>query len=155
MAQSYPVNPDTSFESFLLNDENAQKLAFGKIYSLSNLVPMNYTKIALDCASGVLTYAPVREQINMLNFFTDFSRINDENTFNYQSITLKDLLKKCIDYYKVDVLGVPAFSCPLGVVTELKQYANSSYDHNLGSGVAQIYWIAKINWFVIPGSLYS
>lgn len=151
---AYPLNPDTSFESFILTDEAAVKAAFGgKTYSVADLVPMNYSKILAALKAGTLTYAPIRHYINM-DWSNAYTVISDEEGYNLQSKSLRSALLNLLSYWQTDLLGVAPFQCPMGVVTEMKNDVifKDTFDTDFNGTIKTT---IKINWFVIPGSLYS
>lgn len=152
----YPINPDTAVESFILTDYETQKAYLGTQYNVSQLVPINYTKVALACFSGVLSYAPLRELIYM-SFPFKSSEISDEATNDYQSINLKEAFDQALKYWAQDLLGVPPLQCPLGVVTEIQTNVVGlpSGANEPAGGLFNIVTKLKIEWYVIPGSLYS
>lgn len=152
----YPINPDTAVESFILTNYETQKAYLGTQYNVSQLVPINYTKVALACASGALTYAPLRELVYMSEPYKA-SEISWEDGNDYQSENLKAALVSALNYWETDLLGVPPLRCPLGVVTEMQTNVigqPSGTDAPEG-GRFNIVTKLKIEWYVIPGSLYS
>jgi hypothetical protein len=154
MSLQYPLNPDTSFESFTLTDEVAQKAIFGKTFSPNDLVPMNYQKIMLACKAGTLTYAPLRE------FSSIQSNVNDvgstESGFKTQSIQLRSTLLQLLSYWNTAIALVAPFQCPLGIVTDIQQTnAFLRYDVDSDQWIYNVQHTIKVNWFVVPGSLYS
>ena len=153
MSLNYPLNPDTSFESFFLTDPKDVFAAFGQNYSQTQLVPMNYQKIMQGCVSGALTYAPVRE----LCFISDpfkYQDISSEDSNELQSINLKDLLIQAYSYWKTNLLNVPVFQCVGGVVVEITQQILPD-STAIPTGVFYIETKFKINWLVIAGSFYA
>lgn len=152
---SYPLNPDTSFESFILYDEGAVKFFIGKEYSIADLVPMNYQKIIADANAfpQLLSFTPLRE-ISFIAGPHPAGDINVEATLLLQSVALKNNLGRAYQYYSSQIVPNPNLKCPLGVVTEMQEEILGP--HNLaGSDVFYIRYKLKINWFVIPGSPFS
>lgn len=152
---SYPLSPDTSFESFLIYDEGLVDFFLKGPYSVSDLVPMNYAKIMADAYSAfpVLSFSPIREisYIQGPNIATD---INNESGFRIQSTALRNNLSRAFQYYANQIVTNLNLQCPLGVVTEMQEEILGP--HNLaGTDVFYIRYKLKINWFVIPGSLFS
>ena len=153
----YPINPDTVVESFILTDYKAQEAYLGARYNIKDLVPLNYTKVAIACASTALTYAPLREYIHMSTNEYKPTPISNETANNYQSINLKNAFVEILNYWKTDLLGVPVFQCPMGVITEIQTNVITTASGTavpLG-GFFNIVTKLKVEWFVIPGSLYS
>jgi hypothetical protein len=153
---AYPLNPDTSFESFILTDEAAQKAIFGKTYGPSDLVPMNYQKILMACKAGTLSYAPLREfQCVAANL--DINTFDTESASLIQSQYLRFTMLSLLSYWNTKLALIAPFQCPLGIVTEMK--TNSAFQNfdPLDPSIIYLYTMVsfKINWFVIPGSLYS
>lgn len=153
----YPINPDTAVESFILTDYPTQEAYLGRSYNINELVPINYTKVTLACVNGVLTYAPLREYLHITTNPLKANEISNETANDYQSINLKDALFEILKYWKTDLLGVPPLQCPLGVITEMTTNVipnASGTDFPTGNRF-NIVTKLKIEWYVIPGSLYS
>jgi len=152
---SYPLSPDTSFESFLIYDEGLVDFFLKGPYSVSDLVPMDYSKIMKDAYSAfpVLPFAPLRE-ISYIQGPSSATNINNETGLLIQSTALKNNLARAYQYYTSQIVINPNLKCPLGVATEMQEEILGP--HNLaGSDVFYIRYKLKINWFVIPGSLFS
>ena len=150
--QSYPVNPDLSFESFLITTTADQQAVFGTTYNQNELTPINYQKIMEACLAGTLTQAPVREFTYISDPY-DYTRIDNETSFNYQSINLKNALVEIYTYWKLDLLLVPPLQCPMGVVTEIRQEMSQD---GTGAGLFHIVTTLKVNWLTIASkSIYA
>jgi hypothetical protein len=151
MSLQYPINPDTSFESFVVTNEAAQIAALGRSYGINELLPVNYTKImnALydDEIPGNL--APIREFL-FISVSLPRYEINDEISFTNQTETFVDILIKIRDYWQ-EIALKPPFRIPLGVITEIKE----EVIHDT-RGVDSFHIInkVKINWFALPGNDY-
>lgn len=153
----YPINPDTTVESFILTDDETQKNYFGKIYNISELVPMNYRKIFTAAYAGVpmaLTYAPLRQYVH-IRTPKPFADVSDETTNDFQSKNLLNALTELGNYWKTDLAGVPAFQCPMGVVTEIKTEVEADPNYLANPAYFYIKTTIKVVWFVVPGSLFS
>lgn len=153
----YPINPDTAVESFILTDYKTQVDYLGRSYNIKELVPINYTKVALACAADVLTYAPLREYLHITPNPQKANEISNERANDYQSLNLKNALAEILQYWESDLLGVPVFQCPMGVITEITTNVipnASGTDFPTGNRF-NIVTKLKIEWYVIPGSLYS
>ena len=150
--QSYPVNPDTSFESFLITTNADQQLVFGRTYNQNELTPINYQKVMEAALIPSPIVAPVRE-FSYISDAHDYTRIDQETTFNYQSINLKNALAALYNYWKTDLLLVPVFQCPMGVVTEIRQEMSQD---GTGAGFFHIVTTLKVNWLTIASkSIYA
>jgi hypothetical protein len=148
MSLNYPLNPDTSFESFFLTKDSDVVAALGQTFTQNQLAPMNYQKVMDACISGALTYAPVREFVH-ISVPHVTGRIGAEVTFNFQSINLKNVLVEAYNYWKVDLLGVSPFQCVGGVVSEITtRILTDSAAIPVGDSF-QIETKLKINWLVV------
>ena len=148
MSLNYPLNPDTSFESFFLTNDADVLTALGQTFTQNQLVPMNYQKVMNACISGALTYAPVREFVGISAPFL-YGRINTESTFNIQSINLKDVLVQAYNYWKIDLLGVAPFQCVGGVVSEITTRILTDSTLVPAGDTFQVETKLKINWLVV------
>lgn len=151
MAQSYPVNPDTSFESFIITSEAEQKFVFGKAYGIGDLVPVDYQKLMNGAWFNTYGNATPLREFSHISSQVDVSLLDDENAELYQSSNLKALLARVYQYWFSFVLAAP-FKFPLGVVTDMKQNIISK------DTLTERYVIVdtiKITWFTIPGSTFA
>lgn len=148
----YPINPDTTVESFIITNVDTQKAYLGRVYNINELVPINYTKVALACLTGALPeYAPLREIVHISETKIR-DEFNEEVVRNIQGGNLRKAFQNLLSYWETDLLGVPPLQCPLGVVTEI---TTQVVQNNDGPEFFNVINTFKVVWYVIPGSLYS
>jgi hypothetical protein len=158
MSLNYPLNPDTSFESFFLSDLNEVQAVFGETYSQNELVPFNYQKLMLDYITGTIDSIPVRQLVCISNPIK-WDEISDESTYKNQSKILGKSLGSAYTYWYSKLLLIPVFQCPGGVVTEIKTVilpCSKQTDPLDEVDMYQIQITLKINWLTIASkSIYA
>lgn len=152
MSLNYPLNPDTSFESFFFTDDAKVLLAFGKTYTQNQLVPVNYQKIMLRAVGGFLfENLPVREFVSIYTpeLFTD---INASAISDVQQAAFAAALTNLYNYWDLKLLNGVKTKIVGGMVTEMTTQVVAE---PLSIGTAnefQIVTTFKINWFVLPNN---
>lgn len=149
----YPVNPDTSVESFLLINSEYQINNLEQTYNLSQLVPLNYRKI-MDPAiiEEPIAYVPLRELIYLTSPAYTADEITNEYSNFFQSSSLLIAFQQASNYYNVLMKD---FQIGAGVVTEIKtDLVTQALEGTTKFGVC-IQHKLKIEWFVVPGSTFS
>lgn len=147
MALNYPANQDTTIESWTLTTDADQLVAFGKIYGIGELLPVNYNNILTELLSLGIPYAPIREYV-YTQAQSSRSRLNDEDGNLIQSNALASAMIELYEYWKNEIL--PNFGYPLGVVTLMS--SEVLQDNEVAPAVAQFHLVIKlkIQWFKTP-----
>ena len=155
MSLNYPLDPDRSFESFLITTSADQQAVFGQVFSQNELVPMNYNKILQACVGGTLTYSPLREIIYVSDTNT-FRFFRMESINNAQGTALKNAFIEAYNYWQRSLLLIPQFQCPMGIVTEIVSTLLSDSSIPQITNTFQLQIKLKINWLTIPEkSIYA
>jgi len=155
MSLNYPLNPDTSFESFFFTDDAKVKLAFGETYSQSELVPINYQKIMLAVVSGALSQnVPVREFVSI--YSPELSPdINASSLTNVQQFAFTAAITDLYNYWDIKLLNAGITKIVGGMVTEMTTKVVPAPLAIPADDVFQIVTTFKINWFVKPNNQFA
>jgi hypothetical protein len=146
MALNYPLNPDTSFESWFLTNETEVIGDLGKSYNQNELVPINYARLMDAYIQGDIAYIPVREFVYISPAF-DFNDINDEASNLNQSTAYGECLYQAYNYWKDRLLA--ELNIVGGIVTEMKTTILQDTTTIAPSNCFQIQTTLKINWLVV------
>jgi hypothetical protein len=153
MSLNYPLNPDTSFESWFLTNEAEVIGQLGQSYNQNELVPINYQKIMQAVVDGFLSSTPVREFVSISDPY-NYKDISDEANNGLQGFAYSDALNRAYEYWKDSLL--PNIEIIGGVVTEMKTTILQDSYYTAPSSKYQIQTTFKINWLVIAAkSIYA
>jgi hypothetical protein len=146
MALNYPANQDTTIESWTITNDAEQLAAYGKIYGIGELVPVNYNEILTELIAGNIPYAPLREYVFIEKQWTR-TQIISEQTNVKQSNSLANAMLELYDYWLLQIL--PNFDYPLGVVTAMSSEVIQDNDTPPTSNFHLVITL-KIQWFKLP-----
>lgn len=143
---NYPYDQDKAFESFMLVDYTEQQLQFGRTFSQSELLPVNYAKLTQAFIDGTIPFVPLREYVfskqntNLL--------INAEDVNFLQSEYLGNALTVLQQYY-INNLFVD-YKIAMGVVTDI----STEVQHIGGVSDILVKINLKVTWFAPSFSDY-
>ena len=144
---NYPIDQDKSIESWTLTTQADQIAAFGKVYGIGELVPVNYNEILTLILLAKIPYAPLREYV-FISTKHGRTTLNNENIGLHQSTELSTAMIQLYLYWRDQIL--PDFNYPLGVVTLM---SSEVIQDNAEPGTQALFHLAitlKVQWFQIP-----
>jgi hypothetical protein len=148
MSLNYPLNPDTSFESFFFTDDAKVTLALGKTYPQSELVPINYEKVMLRVVGGfLLENVPVREFVSIYQG-EDATDINASSLTDVQQAAFSAALTNLYNYWDLKLLNGVKTKIVGGMVTEMTTKVVAAPLAIPANNIFQIVTTFKVNWFV-------
>ena len=146
MALNYPLNPDTSFESWFLTNEAEVISELGQSYNQNELVPINYQRLMDGFLQGDISYIPVREFVYIQDP-DNYADLSKEADNLYQSQVYGECLQQAYKYWKDQLLL--NFDIVGGIVTEMKTTILQDSVSLPPSSRFQVQITLKINWLVV------